>query len=217
MVPFLISKKEFSTVGRKSKEQSKIETSRTVFVVEGHTEEDYLKQALCIKIPDAVINPSCTDAYNLIQEAKKRLRQINKSTNEAIGIGYEKAFVLFDKDKNPLFSSLTPDDRITYIVSNPSIDYPLSVHFENRHHAKKKDCETVLNNHGFKDYKKTLPRERLMKHIKEKRLHLEAMKRLKVNDSALGLNEASYPNARLLPQNTPNSNFYQVIEHLIGL
>jgi hypothetical protein len=144
-----------------------LQTTAFCFVVEGHTEHDYLQIALGVAEPNIIDNPPCTDASNLIRNALIHLGK---------GSGYKKIFVVFDQDKLQPDSKTwetigkqlvdVRDEEIVILYSAPWFDYILQLHFDNNPSVDM-DSKKALVKYGFGKHKKEKTRQRLMEHLKK--------------------------------------------------
>ena len=195
--------------------KQKADTTAFCFVVEGHTEADYLAITLNVQKPNIIDNADCTDPLNLVKVGIKHL------DGEA---GFETVFVVFDKDDLKANSNTVAkiesqlkdaDNRVKVIFSNACFEYLLGLHFEPTKHPPNINSKTHMAQYGYPNHKNDPMRTKLMTDLKKAPDKCRAMyTALKSREKTLQFNACTHWVERVKPENDPNSNFYVVYDYL---
>ncbi len=142
-------------MGRKKRDSDRPSNKYIYFIVEGCTEENYLKLLKIIYRQGIQIkNIKGGSAKKVLEEAKK----IIKNTSDE----YKGYVIWFDRDTYDnsrdvdLLTSLKSQDNVEIYISNPCIENWLLAHFQkiNKNELKCAKCLRVLKEKYIKNYKK---------------------------------------------------------------
>jgi hypothetical protein len=189
---------------RKSEQAPKKSSAKKYcFVVEGQSEEFYLKHTL--NLPH-IFNPTGQDLGSLYIEATKRLDpkpELDQKTP------YERCYIVHDLD------ALSPNDHhipkcdknenIHNIFSAPNFEYAVLLHFENKHPQTVKKDHKVLKEKRYST--EDQPCQDFMKKLNNQVCLDNAYKHSKARDQLLGLHEKSSLKDRVAADK-PHSNIY---------
>lgn len=200
--------------GTRTKKQQ-TDTTAFCFVVEGHTEADYLAITLGVKKPNIIDNAPCTDPLNLVKAGIKHWG------GEA---GFETVFIVYDKDDlKPNSNTVAQiesqlketDNKVQVIFSNTCFEHVLGLHFDPLKHPPTINSKTHMVQYGYKNHKEAINRARLMTDLKNAPDSCKAMYvSLRNRDNQLKLNANTPWVERIKTENDPNSNFYVVYDCL---
>jgi hypothetical protein len=136
-------------------------TSRTrCFIVEGETEQDFLKITLGVHPPHLVhFKRSCNSAEGLYKEALKRIQPKGRDGTTR-GYGFERVYIVFDTDAlnkcTPWLTKIGENYPVHFLLSAPCFEYVLTLCFENKHSPDKATYnDNCLAKHGFTKHKRS--------------------------------------------------------------
>lgn len=138
-------------MGRKKRNTSRQSNRNICFIVEGCTEENYIKLLrLLYKKGAAIKNCNGGSAKKVLEEAKKIIRK-HSDDYKGYVIWFDRDTYNESTDRN-LLSSLKSNNLVEIYISNPCIENWLLAHFQktNRNESK---CDRCL-----KDLRKYIPK-----------------------------------------------------------
>ena len=144
-----------TTMTRKKRNTFRKSNKSIYFIVEGCTEENYIKLLKTLYRKNATIkNCNGGSAYKVLKEAQKI---INKNDDDYKGyvIWFDRDTYNSSKDSN-LFNSLKAKNNVEIYISVPCVENWLLAHFQkiNQNESKCNRCMTILKQKYITEYKK---------------------------------------------------------------